>query len=288
MRKLPCHEWKALQAQHRETLAPFVEDRLSRMTRHEKHPIRDFLFEYYSFRPAHLMRWSPGINVLLEDATATDLTWVQFAQTPEGLLLRAEDYPETRRAFIGWALDYLEAIRERPPLFGCFGLHEWAMVYKSREIRHSSTPLRLSPDEIAQIVEADGVRCTHYDAFRFFTPDAVPLNRISLTRDNTDQHDQRGCVHVTMDLYRYCFKIAPFCPADLLREAFLLAWRARELDMRASPYDLSHFGLTPIPIETRNGREEYIQQQRQLSESGIPIRERLIGIYRELKVAFTS
>ena len=47
--------------------------------------------------------------------------------------------------------------------------------------------------------------------------------------------DQRGCVHVTMDLYRYAYKIAPWVRAELIADAFELAWRARELDMRASP-----------------------------------------------------
>lgn len=285
--KLSEGTWQKLHKEHQEILRPYVEDRLHRMAQHQKHPIRDFLFEYYSFRPAHLMRWSPGVNVLLEGAKRKDLSWQQFVETPEGAILPPESYPENRRPFVIWALDYLEAVARRPPQFGCFGLHEWAMVYKTQDIRHQSTPLRLSSEKISEIVEAEGTRCTHYDAYRFFTEAARPLNRLRLTRDETDQHDQRGCVHVTMDLYRFAFKISPYCPAELLREAFLLAWQARELDMRASPYDLRAYGLQPIPIETRTGREQYIEQQRQLSELGQPIRERLIEVYRVLKGAFS-
>ena len=33
-----------------------------------KHPVHDFLFTYYSFRPAQLRRWSPGYGVVLADA----------------------------------------------------------------------------------------------------------------------------------------------------------------------------------------------------------------------------
>jgi hypothetical protein len=97
----------------------------------------------------------------------------------------------------------LEGIAERPPLYGCFGLHEWAMVYRTPEVRHARTPLRLAPEAIARVVEAEQLCCTHFDAFRFFSPAASPRNRYRLTRDATDQFDQRGCVHVTMDLYRY-------------------------------------------------------------------------------------
>ena len=106
------------------------------------------------------------------------------------------------------------------------------MVYREPKIRHSTTSLRLTTKEIAAIVEADGVRCTHYDAFRFFTKEAVPLNRLHLARKTTTEHDQKGCIHVTMDLYRFAYKIAPWCNGELLGDAFLLAWEARQLDMR--------------------------------------------------------
>ena len=33
-----------------------------------KHPVHDFLFTYYSQRPAALRRWHPGWGVALEDA----------------------------------------------------------------------------------------------------------------------------------------------------------------------------------------------------------------------------
>jgi len=85
-----------------------------------------------------------------------------------------------------------------------------------------------------------------------------------------------------MDLYRFAYKIAPFCPSDVVAEAFDLARLSRETDMRASPYDLSEFGFGPIKIETAEGRSEYAELQRDLQKRGQPIRERLLGIYREL------
>jgi hypothetical protein len=85
-----------------------------------------------------------------------------------------------------------------------------------------------------------------------------------------------------MDLYRFGYKIAPYCPSDLMADAFELAVAAREVDMRASPYDLSEYGFSAIQIETREGREEYIELQRVLSVRSEPIRDRLLGVYSEL------
>src|SRR5205823_1773288 len=117
----------------------------------------------------------------------------------------------------------------------------------------------------------------------FFTPAAAPRNRHRLTRDATDRIDQRGCVHVTMDLYKYAYKIAPWVSAELIADAFDLAWRARQLDMRASPYDLTALGFDPIRIETPDGKEEYVHGQRELAEAAVPVRERLIAAYRRLR-----
>ena len=36
----------------------------------EKHPVYDFLFDYYSFRPGLLRRWQPGIETVLEGSQA--------------------------------------------------------------------------------------------------------------------------------------------------------------------------------------------------------------------------
>lgn len=274
--------WRDRQARHTERLAPFAADRTSRMSRQDRHPVRDFLFDYYSYRPAHLLRWSPGPDVVLENATAEDVVWKGFVRTAGGLVLPSGAFPTGRAGFARWGLGYLEGIAARPPLFGCFGLHEWAMVYRTPEVRHSRTPLRLAPAEIAAVVEGSDLCCTHYDAFRFFTPAAAPRNRHRLTREVTDQFDQRGCIHVTMDLYRYAYKICPWVSGELVADAFLLAWEARELDMRASPYDLRNRGYQPVPVESRAGREEYVSGQRALAEKAVPVRHRLIDAYRRL------
>ena len=159
------------------------------------------------------------------------------------------------------------------------------MVYKDPNVRHPYVPLRLSREETDALVDSQPLRCTHYDAFRFFTPAAVPLNRYPLTRAATADHDQPGCIHANMDLYRFAYKIAPFCPSDVVADAFDVARAAREVDMRASPYDLTAYGFAPVKIETRTGREEYVELQRDLAARARPVRERVLDVYRRLLAA---
>jgi hypothetical protein len=221
--------------------------------------------------------------VRLEGASAADVGWSEFVPSDGGLVLPATAFPAHRRDYLRWAVVYLEATLAREPSFACLGLHEWAMVYRDPNVRHPYVPMRLSRAETDAVVESQPLRCTHYDAFRFFTPAAVPRNRLSLARQTTTDHDQAGCIHVNMDLYRLAYKVAPFGPGELLADAFELARAAREVDMRASPYDLSGYGFPPVRIETREGREEYVELQRDLSWRSEPVRERLLAVYRAVE-----
>jgi hypothetical protein len=252
------------------------------MSRGEKHPVYDFLFEYYSFRPAHLLRWSPGFGVVLESATREDVPWAEFEPCGGGLVLPRGRFPQHRLSYVRWAVEYLHATQDREPTFACAGMHEWAMVYREANMRHARVPLRLSRDETDAVVESQPLRCSHYDAFRFFTPAAAPRNRWELTRAATTDHDQPGCLHVNMDLYRFAYKLAPFCPSEVVADAFEVALAAREIDMRASPYDLSALGFAPIRVETAEGRAEYVESQREVFRRARPVRERLCKVYRSL------
>jgi hypothetical protein len=281
--KLPRSEWLRRKAEHRARVSVWTDDRVSRAARDIPHPVYDFLFDYYPFRPSHLKRWSPGIGFTLEDTSAEELDWGDsFEWAGQNAWVSADSFPEHRRTFLEWAFKYLSGIAQRAPQFSCFGLHEWAMVYRSDKPRHAQVALRLPPQEIDKVVEASDLRCTHFDAFRFFTPSAAPLNKNNLSRELTSTFDQRACIHVTMDLYRFAHKIAPWCSSELIADAFLLAADARQVDMRASPYDLQDQGFEPIRIESPSGREQYVQEQRRLSELGIPLRARLIDVYKTL------
>ncbi len=282
-------EWRARQAAHEARVRAWTDPHQARAARGERHPVYDFLFSYYAFRPAWLRRWHPGPDVVLEDdasaAAEGFLRWPEYRKTAAGVALNLAALPPQRRVFAIWLHELLVAMRDRPAFFGCFGLHEWAMVYRQtpEQVRHNTYPLRFPPDELARIVEASAVCCSHFDAFRFFTPPARPLNRLQPTREEAPRHEQRGCLHANMDLYKWAFKLAPFAPGELIADCFELARDIREVDMRASPYDLRALGFEPIAIETATGRAEYERHQRAFAARGEPLRERLIELCGRLR-----
>jgi hypothetical protein len=90
--------------------------------------------------------------------------------------------------------------------------------------------------------------------------------------------EQPGCLHATMDLYKWAYKLLPATPSELLADCFALAADVRELDMRASPYDLSGWGYSPVPIETPAGRAEYAKAQAVFAERAAPLRTSLLDL----------
>jgi hypothetical protein len=256
-------EWEARRSAHEQRVDALLGDHLERRRRGLKHPVRDFLFTYYSYRPAQLRRWFPGVGVTLEGVPPLDA-----GETGR------------RAGSLRWIHDLLQATAGKPGNFGCFGMHEWAMVYRQsrQEMRHNDYPLRLSPEKTAAVVEERGVRCGHFDAFRFFTAPARPLNVLQPTREEQQRNEQPGCLHANMDLYKWSYKLAPLAPAELIADCFELASAIRELDMRASPYDLQDLGYAPVKIETPEGRAEYAARQKHFAEQAKPLRQKLIEV----------
>ena len=275
--------WLARREAHEKRVDPWIAPRLERSSRGERHPVDDFLFEYYSYRPGHLRRWHPGVGIALTGVAAEEfLALAHYERLGIGIGASAATLKPQRLQFIRWLLDLLEAVRDRPPFFGCAGLHEWAMVYRAEEVRHPRWPLRLGAAGTAAVVESLPVRCSHHDAFRFFTPPARPLNRLQPARADVPHLEQGGCLHTNMDLYKWSYKLAPFTPSELVADAFALAREIREMDMRASPYDFSALDFPPIAIETKEGRDEYESLQREFASRAQPVRDRLMEICRRL------
>ena len=281
--------WRERQAAHEARVRVWTDPHQDRVSRGDKHPVFDFLLDYYSFRASWLKRWHPGAGVTLEGEGAREfLRWPGYRETPDGgVAIDPADFPARRRDTLLWLHEMLTGTRDRPAFFGCFGLHEWAMVYRQNadDVRHNAWPLRFPPEELARIVESQPVCCSHFDAFRFFTAPARPLNKLQPTRPETARFEQRGCLHANMDLYKWAFKLAPFTPSALVADCFELAREIRELDMRASPYDLRALGFEPVNIETPDGRAEYERQQRVFAARGEPLRERLLVVCCQLLAA---
>src|SRR5690606_25033288 len=140
---LPCAEWQAREFAHSERADALTADHRVRAQRGEKHPIEDFLFTYYPFKPRLLRRWHPGAGVVLTDAAGHDRAdWRWYREAPGGIEVDASAFLEAKGASVDFIEKLLRRTAARVSQFGCFGLHEWAMVYRQEEIRHA-VPLRL-------------------------------------------------------------------------------------------------------------------------------------------------
>ena len=278
-------EWRRLEHAHHARVDRLVAAHLARRSRHERHPVEDFLWTYYSVKPAELRRWHPGAGVLLEHGGDGRAAWRHYAEVGNDVTVDLDAFFEKRAGTVNYVETLLRATLERTPRFGCFGLHEWAMVYRltPEQLRHVGLPLRIGHESTDLVVESNPISCTHFDAYRFFTEAAEPLNALRPTRENQPDFEQSGCLHAGMDVYKWAVKLGPIVPGEVLLDAFELARDIREVDMRASPYDVgAYFGadgsrLVAIEIETPAGKREYAELQRGFAARGNALRERVIA-----------
>ncbi|SJN43173.1 hypothetical protein FM104_12425 [Microbacterium esteraromaticum] len=269
-------EWTALAEAHESRADALTADHRGRAARGEKHPVEDFLFTYYSYKPAQLRRWHPGAGVALADAPERrGWRWYSPGPTPDSVAPDAAAFQSEKAQLAGLIERMLRRTAARPGQFGCFGLHEWAMVYRTDAHRHP-IPLRLGADGTDAVVEANELRCTHFDAFRFFTYPAAPRNRLQPTRESQPDLEQPGCLHAGMDLYKWAMKLGPLIPGEMLLDAFELAREIRQLDMAAAPYDLSDWDVSPVRVETTAGKADYVRRQREFADRGSALRERML------------
>ena len=265
-------DWERRAAAHAARVDTLVAPHLARRATGVAHPVHDFLFTYYSQRPAQLRRWHPGWGTRLLDATTHD----QLRGYADGAVTPA--YVASQRPLVGSLHRLLSATASRPAHLGCFGMHEWAMVYRlgPDETRHAAWPLRLGPGGTDRVVESHRIACSHFDAYRFFTPPARGLNTLNPTATDRAEHEQPGCLHAGMDLYKHAFRLTPMIASELVADCFELARDIRLLDMRAAPYDLTSLGVEPLAVETATGKAEYVAAQRRFAERGAPLRARLV------------
>lgn len=275
-------QWRTHKQEHYKKISNLIDDYLKRRSHQKKDPVLDFLFEYYAFRPSYLKRWSPGLGTLLIDGASNNWQFDEMETSDGDSFLDINHFDEDRISSVRWILNLLEQSLKRKPSFGCFGMHEWAMVYKADHVRHDYLSLRMEKEELADFVESRPLVCTHFEAFRFFTDEAKPQNKFELNREKFADMEQPGCLHTNMDLYKWAFKMYPWINSNTIREAFELAVETRIMDMKASPYDLRDFGLAPIKIETDEGRREYMKRQKAIFEKSQPIRRKLITEYKHL------
>jgi hypothetical protein len=278
---LAPEEWLALEAAHEERIDAATAAHRDRRSGGRTHPVEDFLFRYYTNSPARLRRWHPGPGVVLAEAAHLPRArWTHYRTESDAVRLDVDAFVAARGPAIAFVRGLLSATASRPAQLGCFGLHEWAMVHgiPADDVRHAGWPLRLGSAGTDAVVEAHGIRCSHFDAYRFFTESASPRNALRPTRESQVAMEQPGCLHAGMDVYKWAFKLTPLVPSDLVADAFDLAREIRVLDMRASPYDLGDLGYDSVPIETPEGKAAYVEAQRGFALRSNDLRQRLLAV----------
>ncbi|MBC8126659.1 MAG: 3-methyladenine DNA glycosylase [Gloeobacteraceae cyanobacterium ES-bin-144] len=291
MTSLSMEEWRNRATVHRARAEHYTIPARRRRDCGMPHPIEDFLFQYYPYPISLLENWQPGCGVVLEWGEAAEFeppplfSERHYTVADGWIAVDTSRLGSKERERLKWITVLLAATRNRPPNFDCYGLHEWAMVYRGKEVRHEkTTPLRLPQAAIDAVVESRAICCSHHDAFRFFASEARPMNRLQPTLESRIEMEQPGCVHANMDLYKWAAKSMPWIGSELLLECFELAVGLRDLDMRASPYDLTAWGREPICIETPEGRRIYEMEQRRLASGAVVLRERLITALKMLEL----
>ncbi|MDP5226496.1 MULTISPECIES: 3-methyladenine DNA glycosylase [Arthrobacter] len=289
---LPQDEWLPRAESHAARVDHYAAPFLERRHTGRKHPVEDFLFTYYTHKPGQLRRWHPGAGTVLAGPAAEERrAWKHYRELTgterevagvrdgePAVVVDTDAFLADRREAVDFARIILGGTLARPGQFGCFGLHEWAMVYRQEkfQLRHEYLNLRLGGDATDRVVEESRIRCTHFDAFRFYTPDAVSLNELQPTRATQRDLEQPGCLHANMDVYKWAYKLAPLLPSEFLMDCFELSYRIRAMDMQASPYELTEWGYPAIPIETPEGKAEYVAHQRGFSAEAQTLRERFL------------
>jgi hypothetical protein len=240
-------------------------------------------------------------GILLEGATENDLSSTLHLKgampyddgilySPKSFFSGDVDIEKSATAYL-WYRNVIEQTLKADPVIHCHGMHEWAMQYwpeganpppSAKYQKH--LPLRVSREVINDAVERKGISCTHVDALRYFAPAAGPLNHHghSLKREQQLELEQPACVHAQMDLLKMALKLVPFCDPILLQNSLEIALDARKLDVAASPYDATAFGVGVIPVETSEGRKEYRRQQIMLMKKAQPIRLEMLHAYNLL------
>ena len=173
--------WRPRAAAHAARLAPYVEPHLARRQAGDEHPVHDFLFSYYSQRPAQLLRWHPGYGVALEGAEEYAGVKGHEVSTASTALV-TPGHLSSRRALVESTPRCSQPPRHdrrTPAASGCTS-GRWSTA--PTRPRHAQ-PLRLGAADTDTVVEQHRIACYHFDAFRFFTDSGpAPQNALSRAR----------------------------------------------------------------------------------------------------------
>lgn len=112
-------EWHARRDAHAARVAPWTADRLARRREGRSHPVDDFLFDYYAFRPGQLRQWHPGFGVALAGPSADEyLDHPHYERSDVGVTAKIADLSARTERWCH-VRELLVLTAGRPASFGC-------------------------------------------------------------------------------------------------------------------------------------------------------------------------
>ena len=236
------------------------------------HPVEDFLFTYYSYRPASLRRWHPGLGVELDRRASRAFERRRGLRSLHAGRRDARPGADVRRTGRIRSRWIRRPARAPPPRAPPDARHAsactngpWSTARPADEVRHAAYPLRLG----AAGNRRGGGDAPHHAAatstrFASSPSRARPLNVLQPTRESPARPratrlparrrwtSTSGPTSCARSRHRSWWPTASRWPA-----------RFRVVDMRAAPYDLQlSLGVEPIRIETPEGKGAYVTAQR--------------------------
>ena len=241
-----------------------------------KHPVHDFLFTYYSYRPAQLRRWHPGYGVGL--AGGDEYAELKGYEVDERRPGHGRASCRRQRPLIESLHRLLTATAgaagQSSAASGCTS-GRWSTGSTEDETRHADWPLRLGAAGTDGVVESHPIACSHFDAYRFFTGPARPRNALSPGRDDRPAHEQPALSPRRHGPLQARVPAHPMISSDLVADCFELARDIRVLDMRAVAVRPRRPRLRAGP--DRDARGQGVRRgPAGLRRAGAPLRERLI------------
>ena len=172
------------------------------------HPVEDFLFTYYSYRPAALRRWHPGLGVRLEGEDAAAFARSRGTSSPA--TAQVDPTCGRSRDQVRWIRRLLAATAGRPMAWAASASTSGRWSTASRRPRCATrlpAPTRVSGTDT--VVEAHRIACTHYDAFRFFTERRGRGTLCCPPARRSTSTTSRDVCTPTMDCYKWAYKLSP-------------------------------------------------------------------------------
>src|SRR3954452_15466336 len=105
---LDKESWTEREADHQQQVDELTSAHRSRVGAGHRHPVEDFLFTYYSFRPSQLRRWHPGGGVGLAGAgRAPHSGWRFYAVDGDVVRVSVDEFTAARGATLRFVRELL-------------------------------------------------------------------------------------------------------------------------------------------------------------------------------------